>query len=185
MRKRDVPWFKVFAANDMASARFYGLSVGERGLLDSMQRCCWNDGSVPRNARLLARVVRLEEIEVKESLTDAVLAYFVADEHDAEMLRSIEIDRQLDELAVIREKQRKGGMLGARITNSTKVKILKGKTKEPPLAAHATIPAPTHASRDRLPSIPSNQIPSNASVDGVDPWVREYEDALASGTHTN
>jgi hypothetical protein len=168
--KRSVPWFKVFAANDMAGMEFYGLNAGERGLLDSMKRCCWIDGCIPREARLLARVVRLDMDDVTRHLTAAVLAHFICDQHDSAMLRSPEIDLQRDEVAAIREAQRRGGEKGAKVTNDRAK-----NPRKPLMSREKTRAASTPASQGRVPSITSPSITSTPSLGSSDSFIAEYE----------
>jgi hypothetical protein len=115
---RRPPAYQVYAADDLAREWYYGLSAGERGVLDSMHRACWVEDTVPKDPQLLARVVRLEHKDLCQCLTDRVLAHFKLDADNPERLRSLELTRQMTNLMVVRERQRQGGKEGAKITNA-------------------------------------------------------------------
>jgi hypothetical protein len=66
---RRPPAYQVYASDELAKESYYGLSAGEQGVLDSMQRACWVEDTVPKDARLLARVIRLEEDDLCQFLT--------------------------------------------------------------------------------------------------------------------
>jgi hypothetical protein len=114
-----LPWFKAFAS-DLASRSFYGLNAAERGLLDSMTKAYWIDGSLPKCWTLLARVVRLDEQEVRGALTAAVLVFFGADESDPELLHHSELRQQRKQLEEARKRMSEGGERGAETTNGKK-----------------------------------------------------------------
>ncbi len=128
---RPPPAYNVYASDDLASSRYYGLSVGERGLLDSMNRAWWVERHLPRNPILLARVVRLDTTEVEKYLTPSVLRHFVADEVVPDELHSVELQRQFNHVLEIREKQAIGGKIGAQKTNDQKRARRKPKQDKP------------------------------------------------------
>jgi uncharacterized protein YdaU (DUF1376 family) len=109
----------VYASDDLSTSRYFGLSAGERGLLDSMARSYWVERSLPCDPRLLARVVRLDHAEVAAFLTPAVLAWFV---QEGDVLHHLELRRQLANIALVRAKQSAGGTVGALITNEKRGK---------------------------------------------------------------
>ena len=162
--KRRPPAYQVYAADDLASSKWYGLSAGERGLLETMQRACWIDDTVPNDLRLLARVLRLGEGDVLPFLTPAVLAFFVTDEADPSRLRSAELHRQMANIKEIRAKQSKGGRDGAAITNGARNgRQNRLSTKDirptaPPLASQlAGRPAIPELSRNELSRVEVSQ----------------------------
>ena len=111
-QRRRPPAYQVYAADDLASSRFYALSAGERGVLDSMLRACWVDDAVPSDPRLLALVLRLQEIDLLPFLTEAVLVHFENDSANPGSLRSRELTRQMMNLMAVRERQRARGQRG-------------------------------------------------------------------------
>ena len=145
----------MYASDDLARISYFGLSVAERGLLDSMARAYWVSGSVPKDPRLLALVVRLPEADVKVSLTPAVLEHFQAAETDANSLHHIELRRQLQNIQLVRDKQSEGGAIGAQMTNDGRRKRKRSKASQTPAPIPAgtptTTPAPLPASLGRVP----------------------------------
>jgi hypothetical protein len=121
-RKRPPPAYLVYASDDLAKSSYYGLSVSERGLLDSMQRVAWVEEEIPKDAGLLARVVRLPEQEVRESLSKSVLAHFEDAKDRPGFLRSIELGRQMENIRESREAMSTGGKKGAQTTNRTRTR---------------------------------------------------------------
>jgi len=115
---RRPPAYQVYAADDLAKEAYYGLSAGERGVLDSMQRGCWVEDTVPKNPVLLARVVRLDHSDLSQFLTPSVLAHFEPVANNQERLRSRELTRQMTNVIEVRERQRLGGKEGAKMTNT-------------------------------------------------------------------
>jgi hypothetical protein len=141
---RRPPSYAVYASDDLASTRYYPLSAGERGVLDSMQRACWVDDAVPSDPRLLALVLRLQETDLRPFLTAAVLAHFKQDDVDAGRLLSPELTRQMTNLMGRRELQREGGREGAKTTNGARGKgsrAARSKGSRQRSGQHATTPA--------------------------------------------
>jgi uncharacterized protein YdaU (DUF1376 family) len=123
---RPPPAYQVYASDDLAKTDYYGLSAGERGVLDSMQRVYWVEGRLPTDTRLLALVLRLDENEVHKHFTDAVRRHFESDDGDPAVLHSIELRRQKLENQARREQQSKGGKAGAAITNRNRNPAIHG-----------------------------------------------------------
>ncbi len=105
-RDRQPPAYQTYAADDLASAAYYTLTLAERGLYDSILRVCWVDGAVPRAVEDLALAVRRAMDEVAEHLTDRVLRHFV--ETLDGLLRNEELDRQRYRLNARRVAQQRG-----------------------------------------------------------------------------
>ena len=116
--KRPPPFYKVFAADDMAASGFFMLTLAERGLLDSMQRQCWIEGVVNTDPRVLAKMLRVEVAEVEAALTYAVLLHF--EEVSPGLVRSRELTRQWSEVVAARKAMSEGGKVGAAATNSAR-----------------------------------------------------------------
>jgi hypothetical protein len=114
-KKRAPPWFKCFAADDIASSSYFGLTSGERGLLDSMARAYWIEGELPATPRLLAAIVRLPETEVVANLTPGVLSHF---EKIRGTLAHRELARQRQNSDDARKRMSDAGRKGAAMTNA-------------------------------------------------------------------
>jgi uncharacterized protein YdaU (DUF1376 family) len=89
---------------------WYGLSAGERGLLESMARVYWVDEYLPSDPRLIALACRLDAHDAEELLTAGVLAHFERDSNGH--LHHVELRRQMQNIAATREKQSEGGKAG-------------------------------------------------------------------------
>ena len=156
-----LPWYKTYAATDLASSRFFGLSAAERGLLDSMARAYWLDGELPQDPRLIARVVRMAEQEVLSALTQGVLGHFEADEARPGVLHHAGLRTQREAVKEGRRRMSIGGQRGAAITNNR-------------VAARSGYPAKMVAGEDRGPSSTSySQSTSNSSSSGTGDCAEE------------
>lgn len=151
---RPPPSFVAYASDDLSAARYYLMSAGERGLKHSMDLVWWVDGHLPSEPALLALALRLREADVAPFLTPSVLAFFRRDERDPSTLHSIELERQMNNIRVMREKQSEGGKLGADLTNKGKRtgrKAKHGKASGNGTAIPASTPAPIPAGLGRVP----------------------------------
>ncbi len=93
---RVAPAYLTYACDDLATDRYYALSLSERGLLDAMRRACWAsaDLGVPADPLALAVAVRSTVAEVAPALTPAVLRWF--DAKDGKLFEP-DLQRQLAE----------------------------------------------------------------------------------------
>ena len=107
---RPPPAFQVYASDDLASERYYSLSLAQRGLLDAIRRGCWvsPDGSVPSEPEQLSIVIRRPESEVKAVLNAGVLAWLVKSTDGR--LRDRDLDRQKQACILKRQAQREGAI---------------------------------------------------------------------------
>lgn len=106
---RPAPAYQEYAA-DMLSNRAYRLmNLTERGLLDTMRRECWVNGSVPNNPVELAKIVNTSPQEVTAHLTERVLGFF---ERKDSSLTCPELDRYRQTLETRRSRQTEGGRSG-------------------------------------------------------------------------
>ena len=186
-RKRRPPAYLVYAADDIASSMYYPLLAGERGVFDSMLRSCWVDGAVPRDPRRLALVLRLQENEVRQFLTDGVLAHFTQDESDPGLLRSPELVRQMANINVIRAQQSQGSKEGARITNQWRRDQLKASQDKEFQARRrpAGQPASPELNRNEESGIEQKQSLGNGDSSlsqDKNEWLRGYTESEDAST---
>lgn len=97
----------------MAKVDYRILSLAQRGLLYSMRLECWVNHSLPEYPSTLATVLGFSVEEIKVALP-AVMPFFVA--VDGKIV-SPELDDYRAHLDGIKDKQSKGGKLGAGLTN--------------------------------------------------------------------
>jgi hypothetical protein len=102
---RRPPAFQVYAADELASAGYYALSLPERGLVDAIRRVIWCDDSIPADLAGIALAVRRPEGETRDALTDRVLRHFQPVEGDPSRLTCRELRRQMTRLLDQRHKQ--------------------------------------------------------------------------------
>ena len=168
--KRPPPWYRTFASDDLSSSCYFGLSVGERGLLDSMARAYWCEGPLPESPRLLAALVRLPESEVTQSFTGGVLAHF---ERVNGSLVHRELARQRRQSDAARNAMSEGGSKGARAANSKRA----GHLHAPQPAPQGT-PQPTSQGTDmNCTALHCTELRSveGAGLPADEEWVSSYE----------
>ena len=69
LKKRDAPAYQEYASDWLANRKWRLMSLGERGLLDTMRKECWVNRSVPSNIEEIAKIFNLQEDEVSKCLT--------------------------------------------------------------------------------------------------------------------
>ena len=60
-KKRDAPAYQGYASDWLANRKWRLMSLGERGLLDTMRKECWVNRSVPSNVEEIAKIFNLQE----------------------------------------------------------------------------------------------------------------------------
>lgn len=113
---RRPPAFQVYAADELAAATYYSLSLAERGLLDAMRRVVWCDDGIPADPAGIALAIRRTEGETRDALTPRVLAHFEPIAGSPGLLTCPELSRQMTRLLALRAKQSKA----AASTNATR-----------------------------------------------------------------
>ena len=108
---RAVPYYPFYAANLIANKQFRLMTIEERGLWITIQMECWVNGSVPSDPRELAKHLGVSHEEVQRSFTQKQLSFL---QKIGEEFKSPELEEQRKEFMVRREKQRIGGMEGAK-----------------------------------------------------------------------
>lgn len=106
IEKRDPPAYQTYASDDLASERYYSLPLSQRGLLDSIMRTCWVNGSAPDDPQALAFAIRSTVDEVREHLTQAVRDHFTVGEDGR--LMNPELERQRSNMIVRQESLSRG-----------------------------------------------------------------------------
>lgn len=178
--RRPAPWYRTFAADDLASSSWYGLTLAERGLLDSLARLTWIDGGAPDDLRLLALAARASEGDVCAALTDAVRAH-LAPGPTPGTIAVAEIVRQRAEVAEARAKMAAGGRKGRaeRVANAN---ATPKASHEVPRKVARKVARDTHATRpagsERAPEMQCNAMTSTPSS-GTRAWVNDYATAEA------
>ena len=171
------PCFQVYAASVLASLPFRQADLAARGLVYTLLCELWVNHRLPRNPAALAKVLGFEMGEVAVALP-AAMAFFNID-IDSIYCQQLEDYRM--HLNEIREKQKKGGKLGAAITNKKT-----GRSAKPAdIASKSSI-----ANSQVYPQVEarvSNKVQPNTEKqsqnqptmrsDLLDPFIAEYEAA--------
>jgi len=110
--KRPPPAYQEYAATMLANINFRAISLEERGLLYTLRLECWENKSLPRDTTVLSKVLGLP---VSESALKAIEPFF---KYEDNAITSPELDNYQLALDERKEKQRKGGQKGAKVTNS-------------------------------------------------------------------
>ena len=110
--KRPAPAYQEYAATMLANMNFRAISLEERGLLYTLRLECWENKSLSRDTTILSKVLGQP---VSESALKAIQPFFKYEDH---AITCPELDNYQLRLDERREKQRKGGQKGAKVTNS-------------------------------------------------------------------
>jgi len=145
---KAVPYYPFYAANVLASKPFRLMSAQERGLWITIQMECWVNGSVPSDPKELANYLGIPFEVVERSLTKIQYSFI---EKIGNELTSPELDEQRNIFMERREKQRLGGIKGAK----------EKKAKQVPAKAIDEQGTPTGQPKGSLSYIKSNSINLN------------------------
>jgi hypothetical protein len=174
-QNRPPPAYMEYAAAMLANVQYRTMSLGERGLLDTMRRECWVNHSLPNNPAVLARVLGFDTQQIEDTLP-CVMSFFRVVESQ---IICPELEDYRSHLLAIREKQSEGGKRGASLTNQGKRKPAsrahKGFEGKPP----GDLKVYTQDKSESLVQSNPIQIKSTPSLDtdDIDPWVSDYEKA--------
>jgi hypothetical protein len=156
------PWYREFAANDMANLNYRIMTLSERGLLFSIKNECWVNDRVPENTELLSKVLGFPEKEIKLSLPGIMCFFAVSDG----FIYHPELKNYKEELEVNKTKQKGWGKIGAEITNGKRKKrksrIDTADDGHPAGTPSDTPQVPRRSKRGVLSYINSNSIKSNS-----------------------
>ncbi|HAT39486.1 MAG TPA: hypothetical protein DCW35_05845 [Polynucleobacter sp.] len=75
-RGRPAPAFQEYASDMLANSRYKTMLLAERGLMDTMRRECWVNGSIPKEPRELAAYLGKLFEEINSNLSVKVLNFF-------------------------------------------------------------------------------------------------------------
>ncbi len=128
-QNRKPPAYQEYAATILvATLDFRAMSLQARGLLYTMRLECWANQRLTSNQNTLARILGIQEDEVK-NLLPAVMPFF---EIDSESIICPELEDYRQHLAEQRRKQSQGGKTGSSITNSKRPRKLKNIVDDNP-----------------------------------------------------
>ena len=120
-QKRDAPAYQEYASDWLANRKWRLMSLGERGLLDTMRKECWVNRSVPSNIEEIAKIFNLQEDEVSKCLTSIVLSFFII---EGANLTCPELEAYREKLNERHNKLREGGSNGGKATQKKRFEEL-------------------------------------------------------------
>jgi hypothetical protein len=121
LQKRDAPAYQEYASDWLANRKWRLMSLGERGLLDTMRKECWVNRSVPSSVEEIAKIFNLQEAEVSECLTSIVLSFFTL---KGANLICPELEAYREKLNERHNKLRQGGSNGGKATQKKRFEVL-------------------------------------------------------------
>jgi uncharacterized protein YdaU (DUF1376 family) len=173
---RKPPSFQEYAAAMMANINWRLMSLAERGLFQTMRYECWENGCVPADPAMLARIISQPEDEVRAALP-AVMPFFESREG---ILTCTELEKYRAYRTAIREAQSAGGKASADSKKSTtKTPKPKGqKDSASNLQATSKSPASNLQVCRQEQTRPEQQSQNQSVEKGVDPepWVSDYDE---------
>jgi hypothetical protein len=117
-KKRDAPAYQEYASDWLANRKWRLMSLGERGLLDTMRKECWVNRSIPSDILDIAKIFNLNETEVSNCLTSTVLSFF---ENEGCNLTCPELEAYREKLNERHNKLREGGSNGGKATQKKRI----------------------------------------------------------------
>ena len=169
---KDVPYFPFYAANIMSSRSFRLMSLKERGLLITIMMDYWINGSVPSDFADMAKILGMTIDDVKFSYTNRQLTFFHVEEGQ---LISKELEGYRQNYLDMREKQRLGGLKGAKNKKDKNVRLPKGQPQGEPEGSLSQI---------NSNSFKSNQLTKKELTDEeFDAWLDDASNAPNISNH--
>lgn len=124
---RRPPAYQEYGSDLLGLEDIRLMSLAERGMLATLRWYVWTNNTIPRDPRQLARVLGLEEQEIRAAMTERVLRFFAPCSDDESRLHSPELSEQMSRLLTRRmersESGRKGGESSARNRNSGQAEL--------------------------------------------------------------
>jgi len=122
---RPAPAFQEYASDMLANAQYRSMSLAERGLLDTMRRECWVNGSIPKEPNELADSLGKLADEIKLNLSMKVLHFF---RELNDKLVCPELDAYRANLADKKQRMSEGGRRGGKSTQQ-QIKVARATLK--------------------------------------------------------
>ena len=165
-RNRPAPAFQEYASDMLANSRYRTMTLVERGLLDTMRRECWVNGSVPKEPQELAVYLAKPETEVIAALSIKVLSFF-KERHD--QLICPELDAYRAVLEDRSKKMSEGGRNGGKVTQN------KNKAAKATLEAMVKPLSRDEVSRGELSGEEKKSLGEGISNAEMNEFVAEYD----------
>jgi general stress protein YciG len=164
---RPAPAFQEYASDMLANAYYRTMSLAERGLLDTMRRECWVNGSIPKNPNDLADLLGKPAGEINLNLSIKVLHFFR--EHNDKLICP-ELDSYRANLAEKKQRMSEGGSKGGKATQQ------KNKVAKATLKAMLKPLSGGELSRDELSRAEKQSLGKSITAEEINQFVSELED---------
>lgn len=165
-KNRPAPAFQEYASDMLANSRYRTMSLAERGLLDTMRRECWVNGSVPKEPEELSALLGKSIAEIMPNLSIKVLSFF-AERND--QLICPELDAYRINLEIRSKKMSEGGKKGGKNTQRHQ--------REAKATLEATIKplSRNEISRDKLNRDEIKSLGERITTEEFNDFVAEYD----------
>jgi hypothetical protein len=144
------------------------MSLAERGLMDTMRRECWVNGSIPKEPEELAAYLGKSVEDIKKNLSIKVL-YFFREKHDS--LICPELDAYRSGLADKKQRMSEGGRRGGKSTQH------QNKVAKATLEAMSKPLSGNELSRGEVSGIEKQSLGEGITKQEVDEWNADYDSA--------
>ena len=168
---RPAPAFQEYASDMLANAHYRTMSLAERGLLDTMRRECWVNGSIPKDPNDLADLLGKPAGEVNLNLSMKVLHFF---RERNDKLICPELDSYRANLADKKQRMSDGGSRGGKVTQQ------QNKAAKATLKAMLEPLSGGELSRGELSRGEKQSLGRDITAEEINQFVSELEDVSDS-----
>ena len=167
-RSRPAPAFQEYASDMLANSRYKTMSFAERGLMDTMRRECWVNGSIPKEPSELAAYLGKSIDEINSNLSAKVLNFFI--ERNAQLVCP-ELDAYRASLEEKSKRMSEGGKRGGKSTQN-KTKVIKAT-----LEAMLKPLSREELSREELSGGEQKSLGESITAEEIAGWVADYDNS--------
>jgi len=160
------PAYQEYASDMLANSRYRTMSLAERGLMDTMRRECWFNGSVPKEPQELATYLGKPVEDISLNLSIRVLSFF-RERHD--QLICPELDAYKAELEIRTKKMSEGGKKGGESTQ------IKNKVAKATFEAMVKPLSRDELNRGEVSGDEKKSLGEGISTKEMDAFVAEYD----------
>jgi hypothetical protein len=165
-KSRPAPAFQEYASDMLANFRYRTMTLAERGLMDTMRRECWVNGSVPKEPQELASYLGKPTDEVIAFLSIRVLSFF---RERNDQLVCPELDAYRASLEDRAKKMSEGGHKGGRSTQ------IKNKIAKATLEAMVKPLSRDELHRGEMSGDEKKSLGEGITTKDMDEFVAEYD----------
>lgn len=165
-RSRPAPAFQEYASDMLANSRYRIMSLSERGLMDTMRRECWVNGSIPKEPEELAAYLGKPIEEIITNLSVRVLGFF---REQNDLLICPELNAYRAGLEDRSKKMSVGGQRGGKATQN------KNKAVKATLEAMVKPLSRDELNRGELSEDKKRSLGEGITTEEMNAFIAEYE----------